>query len=105
MLGKPKREEIVRNIVENKTLTVKYGFDPIDISEGIDWHYKHTHNTKTYSVYLHSIEYVGYLVLAGKDHNNNDFYEIAKNIILSWEKQDNEKTLNILGMSMLCHTG
>ena len=92
MLGKAKREEIVRSIVENKKLIVKHGFDAIDISEGIDWHYEHSHNTKTYSVYLHAIEYVGYLVLAGKEHNNDNFYEIAKNIILSWEKQDSEES-------------
>lgn len=93
MLGQVKRKEIVKNIIENKKLIVKHGFDPIDISEGIDWNYQHSHNTRTYSVYLHAIEYVGYLVLAGKEYNDKNYYDVAKKIIISWEKQDSEESI------------
>lgn len=93
MLGKVRREEIIKNIIEKQQLIVKYGFDPINISEGIDWSYQHPHNTRTYSVYLHALEYVGYLALAGEEYNDENYYEIAKKFIISWNQQDSEESI------------
>lgn len=91
MLGNVKRNEIVEKILKDN-LIVKYGFDPIDISNGIDWEYSHTHNSKTYSVYLHALEYIGYLALAGIEKDDNTYFEIASDIIMNWIEYNKNNT-------------
>lgn len=92
MLGQEKRKEIVEELLDNN-LIVKHGFDPINISGGINWEYTHSHNQKTYAVYLHALEYVGYLVLAGVDSDNEKYYKSALEILESWIEADSEKNI------------
>src|SRR5699024_9201898 len=83
MLGEQKRKGIVEELLKDK-LVVKHGFDPIDISHGINWEYAHGHNEKTYAVYLHALEYVGYLALEGKESGEERYFDKALQIINSW---------------------
>src|SRR5699024_12267575 len=69
------RYEISENTVEyflQNKLVVKYGFDVIDITDGINWFYSHAKNTRCYSVYLLSLNFVSYLVQVGIENNYSD---------------------------------
>lgn len=81
------RYEISENTVEyflQNKLVVKYGFDPIDITDGINWFYSHGTNTRSYSVYLHSLNFLSDLVQVGLETNNNDLIYSAQKILLDW---------------------
>ncbi|WP_271402346.1 heparinase II/III domain-containing protein [Salinicoccus roseus] len=65
-------------------LIVKHNFEPIDVSGGIDWDYKHSHNANTYQTYLHSLGILRDLVKIGRQFNDDMYHLKAKGIIESW---------------------
>ncbi|CDZ99662.1 Heparin-sulfate lyase precursor [Jeotgalicoccus saudimassiliensis] len=76
-------EEVVSNYKENKLL-LKIGFDLIDISNGIDWRYKHTSNVRTYSVYLHTLDFLKSIVMVYEETKEEDLVILANKILTSW---------------------
>src|SRR5699024_3314579 len=46
----------------------------------------------TYSVYLHALEYVGYLALTGIEKDDNTYFEIAYDIIMNWIEYNKNNT-------------
>lgn len=75
-------------------MVIKNNLKPIDIKEGIDWGYEENENKKTYQIYLHSLNIIKDLTIAGYYTKNNMYFKEAKKIILNWYKSksnDNEK--------------
>lgn len=78
----------------NNYLIVRKGFDPIDISNGIDWDYQHKKNANTYQTYLHSLGIVTDLLKVHKADNNPKLLKYAREIILDWHRKDHTKSKN-----------
>lgn len=76
-------EEVVNNYKKNKLL-LKIGFDLIDISNGIDWRYKHTSNVRTYSVYLHALDFLKSIVMVYEETKEEDLVTLANKIVNGW---------------------
>lgn len=77
----------------NDKLLVKNNFDSIDISKGINWDYKHSHNANTYQIYIHSLGIVKDLVQYVRTVENNPQYLLkAREVIKNWfEYNDYER--------------
>lgn len=81
------RQEIAECITEDilkDRLVIKLGFDPIDISDGINWEYKHESNTRTYAVYLHAFDYLKSIVMINQNKPDEQLLTLANNILRSW---------------------
>lgn len=87
-----KKEQSIKNIqlyYDNK-LAIKKGFDLIDISTGIDWDYKHNHNSNTYQTYLHSLNIIVDFINVASGDEDKKLYKKGREIILNWYKADGE---------------
>lgn len=87
-----KKEQPNKNIqlYYNNQLVIKKGFDVIDISEGIDWDYKHNHNANTYQTYLHSLNIISDFVSIGSTSTDKELFKLGRILILNWHKSDGE---------------
>ncbi|MCL2378041.1 MAG: heparinase II/III-family protein [Defluviitaleaceae bacterium] len=66
-------------------LVVGKAFEPIVHDVGnIDWNMQVTKSPTTFSLYLHMLAPVYFLAYAYYAKNNVDYYELARNITLSW---------------------
>lgn len=72
----------------NGQLIVRKGFDPIDVSKGINWNYRHKKNANTYQTYLHSLGIVRDLLVIGKLESNEKLISEARDIITDWYNAD-----------------
>src|SRR5699024_11298984 len=79
-------------LYEDNKLLVKFKFDTIDISKGIDWEYKHNSNYKTYQVYLHSLGIIKSLVISSKKLEDSSYMKSAKELIVNWYKGEYDET-------------
>ncbi|QQD85659.1 heparinase II/III family protein [Jeotgalicoccus sp. ATCC 8456] len=86
-----KEREKVEAFLNNKFI-VRKGFDPIDISKGINWNYKHAKSANTYQTYMHGLGIVTDLLIVSKKDGNPTLLEHATNIIIDWHKK-NPKTV------------
>ncbi|TVT28885.1 hypothetical protein FO441_00980 [Salinicoccus cyprini] len=75
-------------------LTVKYNLDTIDVTDGIDWDYVHSHNSNTYQTYLHSLNILkDFTRLCSTGVNN--YTQYGKALIENWiENNKEENSLN-----------
>src|SRR5699024_4670711 len=88
-----KEREKVEAFLNNK-LIVRKGFEPIDISKGINWNHQHNKNANTYQTYLHSLGIVTDLLKVHKVDNSEKHLQFAKDIILDWYSKDHTKNNN-----------
>lgn len=88
-----KEREKVDAFLEKK-LIVRKGFDPIDISDGINWNYQHVNNANTYQTYLHSLGVVTDLLKVSKFEGNPLLLKYANEVILDWNSKDHTKSKN-----------
>lgn len=82
-----KEREKVDAFLSNKII-VRKGFEPIDISNGIDWNYKHSNNPNTYQTYLHGLGIITDLLEVASADNKKDLLKSANEIIVDWEKNN-----------------
>jgi len=83
MLSKDK----VDSYLEGK-LIVRKGFEPIDISKGLNWGYRHKKNANTYQTYLHSLGIIKDLMVIGELDSNEQLISDARDIIMDWHETD-----------------
>ncbi|QQD85658.1 heparinase II/III family protein [Jeotgalicoccus sp. ATCC 8456] len=88
-----KEREKVEAFLDNQ-LIVRKGFEPIDISEGINWNYQHVKNANTYQTYLHSLGIIIDLLKISKSEGNPQLLVYAKNIIMDWYQTDHTTSQN-----------
>lgn len=88
-----KEREKVEAFLKNK-LIVRKGFEPIDITNGINWNHQHNKNANTYQTYLHSLGIVTDLLKVHKVDNSEKLLKFAKDIILDWYSKDHTKNNN-----------
>lgn len=82
-----KEKEKVKAFLNNN-LIVRKGFDPIDIRDGINWDYKHSHNANTYQTYLHSLGIVTDLLKVSISESKPELQKLSLKIIIDWEKKN-----------------
>lgn len=85
----PSYKSNVKLLKEDK-LKVKGNFEAIDISNGLDWNYKHQHNSRTYQTYLHSLTFIRDLVLEYKDTKDKSLLETANLYLNDWIRNHKE---------------
>lgn len=85
------RLEKVESLFNNK-LIVKNNFEPIDISNGINWSYKHKHNESTYQIYLHSLIIIKELTICYQKLGDEKYVIKAKDLIMDW--YNNNSSIN-----------
>lgn len=74
----------------NGSLIVKNGFEPIEISDGINWNYKHSHNSNTYQTYLHSLGILKDFIRVGNYTKDASYFIHAKEMIIDWYENNNK---------------
>lgn len=88
-----KEREKIEAFYDNK-LIVRKGFDPMDITSGINWDYQHDSNANTYQTYLHSLSIVNAMTIISKADGNEKLQENARDIIMDWHNTDHSKGNN-----------
>lgn len=84
--------DIANNVLKNEIFLLS-GLQSIIFDKDIDWDYKHEINPDTYSLYLHTLDSVGYLSRAYEMTKDNKYIEKANSIMTSWiNYEKNEKT-------------
>ncbi|WP_018591679.1 heparinase II/III domain-containing protein [Terrisporobacter glycolicus] len=75
--------DIANKALKNEIFLLS-GLQSINFDKGIDWDYKHEINLDTYSLYLHTLDSVGYLSSAYEITKDKKYIEKANSIMASW---------------------
>lgn len=76
-------------------LVVNENFQDVKVDiKNIDWDIEATSSPNTFSLYLHTLRPVYYLTMAYLSTGENDYLDVAENIILSWDKYDNNTNIS-----------
>lgn len=85
--------DIANKALENEIFLLS-GLKSIIFHQEIDWDYEHEVNPDTYSLYLHTLDSVGYLSSAYEMTKEKRYIEKATEIITSWINYEKSKKIN-----------
>lgn len=71
-------------------LVIKTNLEPIVFNKSIDWNYQHPQSSRTYQVYLHSLNIVKDFVQMYLKTSENRYLKNASDIIKNWYKYNSE---------------
>src|SRR5699024_7361312 len=80
---KQKHVNTAKSFLKGKLIVLK-GFDSINVTDKIDWNYKHTNSANTYKLYLHTLNFIKSLVYAFQKTNDENFQKIASKHLNDW---------------------
>ena len=85
--------DIANKILKNEIFLLP-GLKTIKFDKNIDWDYENEVNPKTYLMYLHTLDSVGYLCSAYEMTNDKKYIEKANEIMLSWIEYEKKENIN-----------
>src|SRR5690625_3832205 len=80
-------DKIIADIFEGKYFLLAT-LDVLEFKNGIDWTYEHPESTKTYQLYLHSLEPIHYLCAYYEEKQDKKSLQKAYDILLDWIRHD-----------------
>lgn len=92
MISQKERQK-VDAFLENK-LIVHRRFNPLDISNGIDWNFQEKSNPDTFQTYLHSLGIINSLMSVSIYDDNVKLEKFARDIIRNWYRNNQSATAN-----------
>lgn len=91
-----KSKHFETNILEYEKgeLVIKDNLDPVKINGSIDWDYRHPQNSRTYQVYLHSLNIVKDFVQMYLKTDDKNYIKEARKIINDWYNKNSDYKIN-----------
>lgn len=85
--------EIANKVLDNEIYLIAI-LKPIKFDKEIDWDYKNKINSQTHSLYLHSLNCVGYLISSYEMTNDRRYMNKAYEIMNSWIEYEKKESIN-----------